>query len=80
LRIATVDTHTAGESLRIILGGMSLPDSATMLERRRVAVSGIASAASHCSSHAVNNSAMPTLTVVFAMTADTACQPLTRLA
>jgi proline racemase len=35
LRISTIDTHTAGEPLRIILGGAPLPDGATMLERRR---------------------------------------------
>src|SRR5215469_9782967 len=35
LRISTIDTHTAGEPLRIILDGTPLPDGANMLERWR---------------------------------------------
>jgi trans-L-3-hydroxyproline dehydratase len=37
LRITTLDTHTAGEPLRIILGGAPLPEGTTVLERRRAA-------------------------------------------
>ena len=33
-RILTIDTHTAGEPLRIILGGVPLPDGLSILERR----------------------------------------------
>jgi trans-L-3-hydroxyproline dehydratase len=33
LRISTIDTHTAGEPLRIILDGTPLPNGANMLER-----------------------------------------------
>lgn len=37
LRISTLDTHTAGEPLRIILAGAPLPKGETILERRRAA-------------------------------------------
>jgi proline racemase len=36
-RIRTIDTHTAGEPLRIVLEGVPLPKGATVLERRRSA-------------------------------------------
>jgi trans-L-3-hydroxyproline dehydratase len=40
LRIRTLDTHTAGEPLRIILGGAAPPEGANVLERRRAAKGG----------------------------------------
>jgi trans-L-3-hydroxyproline dehydratase len=40
LRVTTLDTHTAGEPLRIILAGAPLPEGDTVLERRRAAKGG----------------------------------------
>jgi trans-L-3-hydroxyproline dehydratase len=37
LRVSTLDTHTAGEPLRVILAGPPLPEGNTILERRRAA-------------------------------------------